>query len=248
MEALCKMFDIIGDPHGCLYELTQLLERLNYRRKGNIYEPPDNRTLVFVGDLTDRGWSSGELLLFAMDMFAAGRARFVLGNHDDKLKRWAMGRNVQVRHGLDKTVDDIERMEIDRNKIIEFFEQMPYFLSIDDNRLIITHAAWRERFFEYSPFDKKCRSWCLFGPTTGKRLDNGLPDRIDWVANREIKESSPLIVYGHYAYDKIREENRTVGIDTSCVFGGSLSAFQYPEMKVVQIKSRQVYFENNRKV
>jgi protein phosphatase len=45
-------FDIVGDIHGCDDELTELLEKLGY---GGDFSHPQNRRLVFVGDIVDRG-------------------------------------------------------------------------------------------------------------------------------------------------------------------------------------------------
>ncbi|MBA3451959.1 MAG: metallophosphoesterase, partial [Deltaproteobacteria bacterium] len=44
--------DIVGDVHGELDVLHDLMERLGYDRAGN---HPDKRRLVFLGDLCDRG-------------------------------------------------------------------------------------------------------------------------------------------------------------------------------------------------
>ena len=44
--------DIVGDVHGELDALKQLLKVMGYSDAG---EHPEGRKLVFVGDLTDRG-------------------------------------------------------------------------------------------------------------------------------------------------------------------------------------------------
>ena len=35
----------------------------------------------------------------------------------------------------------------------------------------------------------------------------------------------------------------TLGIDTACVLGGSLTAYILPEKRIVQVKARQDYFK-----
>lgn len=49
-------FDIIGDVHGCYDELVTLLTTLGYSEQpGGAWSHPENRKLIFVGDLVDRG-------------------------------------------------------------------------------------------------------------------------------------------------------------------------------------------------
>jgi protein phosphatase len=37
--------------------------------------------------------------------------------------------------------------------------------------------------------------------------------------------------------------NRTINIDTGCVFGGALTALRYPEMELVSVPARRVYYQ-----
>ena len=46
-------YDIIGDIHGHADALEQLLQKLGYRKQGDIYEHRDNRKVVFLGALQD---------------------------------------------------------------------------------------------------------------------------------------------------------------------------------------------------
>jgi protein phosphatase len=73
-------FDVIGDVHGCMAELTELLERLGYQlvldAAGRAIDatPPVGRTAIFLGDLIDRGPRVVDVLRLAMGMTAAGHA------------------------------------------------------------------------------------------------------------------------------------------------------------------------------
>jgi protein phosphatase len=111
-------FDIIGDIHGCLDELRELLAALGYQvteaegELGREYlvTPPEGRKTVFLGDLVDRGPRSLDVYRLVWGMVQAGTALCVPGNHDVKLLRKLRGRNVQVAHGLQKTLDEIEAL------------------------------------------------------------------------------------------------------------------------------------------
>jgi protein phosphatase len=71
-------FNIVGDVHGCLEELLDLMASLGYQVERNGKEfavvPPDRRKLVFVGDLVDRGPATPDVLRLAMTMVENGQA------------------------------------------------------------------------------------------------------------------------------------------------------------------------------
>jgi protein phosphatase len=50
------------------------------------------------------------------------------------------------------------------------------------------------------------------------------------------------VVYGHIPSREPRFLNNTVCIDTGCVFGGSLSAYRYPEAEVVSVAAAREYY------
>jgi len=201
--------------------------------------------LVSVGDMCDRGPNSTKVYNFTKEMVEAGYMLAVKGNHCDKLQRYCMGRNVKTNHGLHLTIEEIHRNNIPKPQIEKFIGNLPYYLVLDDGKLIIAHAAFKESLLNLSPFDKKCRTWCLYGPTTGKTLPNGLPDRIDWAADRETNENSPIIIHGHQPYKEVRIINKVYSIDTGCVFGGKLTCLKYPEMKIIQVDALKEYAKSN---
>ena len=97
-------FDIIGDVHGCYDELVELLETLNYKIEtvvdngenfGLKISHAEDRKILFVGDLVDRGPNSPAVLKLVMSATKAKIAYCVCGNHDDKLHRKLKGKNVK---------------------------------------------------------------------------------------------------------------------------------------------------------
>jgi protein phosphatase len=52
-----------------------------------------------------------------------------------------------------------------------------------------------------------------------------------------------MVVYGHTPVPEAEWLNRTLNIDTGCVFGGRLTALRYPEREVVSVPARQTYAE-----
>ena len=78
----------------------------------------------------------------------------------------------------------------------------------------------------------------LFGPTTGKLDEYGLPQRLNWAKDYTGK---PFIVFGHTPVREPVLLNNTINIDTGCVFGGKLTALRYPEMETVSVAPEKLY-------
>lgn len=231
-------FDIIGDVHGCYDELLELLDLLGYRAdESGIYMHPEKRRAIFVGDLCDRGPENVAVLKLVINMAKAGTALMVPGNHDDKLRRYLKGRAVQQTHGLDITVREIDaESESFRRSVLSFFESLPTHLILDHGKLVVAHAGLKESL--HGMDSERVRSFCLYGDTTGKTDASGLPIRRDWAANYR---GQAMVVYGHTPLDEVSIKNNTYCIDTSCVYGGKLSALRYPEREILNINAKQSY-------
>ena len=76
--------DIIGDVHGEIGALCTLLDRLGYDDQGR---HPQNRHLVFVGDLVDRGPNSLGVLELVIPMYESKKASVIAGNHELNILR-----------------------------------------------------------------------------------------------------------------------------------------------------------------
>ncbi|MEW6278977.1 MAG: polynucleotide kinase-phosphatase [Candidatus Eremiobacterota bacterium] len=228
-------FDIIGDVHGCYDELVELLEKLGYRDG----TPPDGRRAMFLGDLVDRGPGSPEVLRLAMDMVRRGHALCVPGNHDVKLLKKLQGKNVKVAHGLAETLEQLERQpEEFRTGVTDFLKSLVSHYVLDGGRLIVAHAGMK-REMAGRP-SAAVRDFALYGETTGETDEFGLPVRYNWALEYR---GEALVVYGHTPVVEPEWLNRTINIDTGCVFGGALTALRYPERELVSVPARRTYSE-----
>ena len=52
-----------------------------------------------------------------------------------------------------------------------------------------------------------------------------------------------MVVYGHTPVAEPQWVNRTINIDTGCVFGGKLTALRYPEKELVSVPAHQTYYQ-----
>ena len=231
-------FDVVGDVHGCLDELLQLLEELGYEDSVGSLRHPDGRRLVFVGDLVDRGPDTPGVLRLVMTLAREGTALCVVGNHDQKLMRALKGHNVHVGHGLERSLAQLEGDQQLRQEAIDFLDGLISHFVLDDGNLVVAHAGLKEEF--QGRASGRVRDFALYGETTGETDEYGLPVRLDWAQNYRGRA---LVVYGHVAVNEPRWINGTVNIDTGCVFGGRLTALRYPERELVSVPAARTYFE-----
>ena len=222
-------FDIIGDVHGCLDELVELLEKLGYdvSTSGGRFEvePPDGRRAIFLGDLVDRGPKTPDGLRLVMGMVESGSALCVPGNHDAKLVRALRGKNVQLKYGLAETLEQLEEEPREfRDEAQSFLDKLVSHYVLDGGDLVVAHAGLKEKF--QGGASGRVRDFALFGETTGETDEFGLPVRFDWASGYRGRAN---VVYGHTPVPEPEWVNRTINIDTGCAFGGSLTALRYPE-------------------
>ena len=235
-------FDIIGDIHGCYNELLQLLDKLGYSLKSGLPVHPNGRKLAFVGDAMDRGSQSVETINFLYNLQDADLLIYSPGNHCNKFYRYAKGSNVQITHGLETTVKELDLLATNERdqflkRYVHFYNKLPLYHVLDDGKLIVVHAGIRKDMIGVK-FTEKIRVFTQYGDITGKKHPDGKPVRRDWA--KQYKEEV-FIVYGHTPVHDARFINQTVNIDTGCVFGGKLTAIRYPEMEVISVPSTMPY-------
>ncbi len=144
--------DIVGDVHGEIDALHDLLARLGYYRDGG---HAAGRRLIFVGDLCDRGPDSAAVIDLVRSLVTAGRAQCVVGNHELNLLR---GERKHGNHWFYRD-DDAEHLQRfgpcvmatrgQQEAFLDFFASLPLALERSDLRVV--HAAWHE------PSVERCR-------------------------------------------------------------------------------------------
>lgn len=172
--------DIIGDVHGEYEALLSLMIEMDYDIDGN---HPDNRTIIFVGDLTDRGPNSPAVLRLVKKLVRTGKAQAVLGNHELNLINSApksgSGWFFSERESLDTTFQPFEKiLENEKGEIIEFLNSLP--VALERNDLRIVHAAWHdESIRQLRNFD------CLSVPNLYDLIEHKVKENIKHSGARE---------------------------------------------------------------
>jgi protein phosphatase len=239
-------FDIIGDVHGCFDELRALLDQLGYQIEPAaegvapgecIVRPPEGRKAVLLGDLVDRGPNVPAVLRLVMEMVEAGTALCVPGNHDRKLMRKLNGKDVQITHGLAESLAQLEAEPPEfRQRVAAFLDSLVSHYVLDEGKLVVAHAGMKAEM--QGRGSGRVREFALYGETTGETDEFGLPVRYNWAAEYRGKA---MVVYGHTPVPEPEWLNRTINIDTGCVFGGKLTALRYPELELVSMSAACVY-------
>lgn len=236
--------DVIGDIHGCIDELHELFNQLGYTWEEDVPKHPQGRVPVFVGDLTDRGPNSIAVVDLVYHMVVEKKvAKYVPGNHCNKLYRYFLGNKVKEQHGLETTVAEYKALDKKRQKQIRhhfmtLYEQADLYIQIPEVNAVIAHAGISEELIGKN--NKKVKTFVLYGDITGETHPDGRPVRRDWAQNYTADQ---WVVYGHTPVREPRIVNMTINIDTGCVFGNKLTAFRLPEEETLSVPSNQELVE-----
>ena len=135
--------DIVGDVHGELGVLRELMDRLGYDEDGDHRE---GRRMVFLGDLCDRGPDSPGVIELVRTMAERGRAQCILGNHELNVLRGDMKDGnawyFDQRHPTFEKERAHSKPAPNGHTYREFLLSLPLVLERSDLRLV--HAAWND--------------------------------------------------------------------------------------------------------
>lgn len=205
-------------------------------------------TRLFVlqlGDLTDYGPDGPAALRLMFGLLDAGRGRFLLGNHDHKLRRVLLGQKVRVTEGLGLTLEQLAAApdgEALAERAVAEIGRAPAWLVLggapgpDAVRWGFVHAGWHPAM-EQVPSPPEAGtlrpdpllSRALYGQVTGRMRADGYPERLHgWVEripagltvycghDRRSMDGRPLV-------QRAAAGGTAVFLDTGAGKGGHLS-------------------------
>lgn len=209
----------VGDLHGCLAELNDLLEMFGFRAGQD--------ELYSVGDVVGKGPDITGTLRRLQEL----KAGVVRGNHDEYLlladrtpesKRVARDREYLASLGLDAP------------ELIAYVASWPAYLEFPD--IILVHAGLEPGKKHLAGMSERVLMQVRTWDGIGADLKN--PDNPPWY---ECVKVDKTVVFGHWAQKGLVDLPRFKGLDTGCVYGGKLTGWCPEENRFLQAPAHRAY-------
>jgi hypothetical protein len=190
----------VGDVHACRSELEALLDRVAFSKSD---------LLVMVGDLVVRGPDPRGTL----ELLRKVSALSVRGNHEDRLLRYR-------ENPADNPLGELSLATARalRKTDWDMLASLPLWLDFPEHCVRVVHAGLAPSV----PFERQnphtlMHARCVdrFGLPTERR------GRVLWGS---IYAGPPHVLFGHNARPGPQIHPWATGLDTGCVYGGSLTA------------------------
>jgi len=199
----------IGDIHGCLTQLTELMERVR---------PSSADRIVFLGDYVDRGPASAGVIDYLVGFAAAfPETVFLRGNHEQMFIDYLDGLDptIFLINGGQQTLDSYRdcRMWPVPSAHRRFLDSLRYYFESEQH--IFVHAGLRPGIplAEQKDFDML---WIRH---------EFLESDFDW---------GKPVVYGHTPLKEPLLGERRIGVDTGCVYGRRLTCCDVMSLRIWQ--------------
>lgn len=239
------MIYVMSDIHGCYDEYKQLLEKIQFSEKDELY---------ILGDVVDRGPEPMKLLL---DMMLRTNVYPILGNHEYMALKVLSKLNVEIKEdNVDDylNADDIEDfmywMKDGGQTTVNTFQK----LTREDKEAVLEYL---QEFSIYEEIDMKGKKYFLVhadfhGYAKEKMLDDyNLEDFLFYRAEyhkRYFEDENTILVTGHTPTFSIREDrkpliydrNGHLAIDCGCVYGGKLAVYCLDNEKVEYVNKNDL--------
>lgn len=148
------------------------------------YAAATDRFVVQLGDLTDYGPRSAEVLGLMFGLIDQGRGLFLLGNHDHKLARALAGQPVRPEANLQQTLGQLDGPM--RERALFEISRAPAWLR--HGQALFVHGGFHTDMLDGpapAPGTERAHgavARALFGEPTGRLQSDGYPERsLRWV-------------------------------------------------------------------
>lgn len=215
----------IGDIHGRADLLDDLLVRIE---RDDAARPVREVSLIFLGDLVDRGPASAQVVQRLLDLSRSRPGiRFLMGNHEEVFLKALSGDKGAlpffVRIGGKPTVLSYG---IDEESYRKADYAQLHALMVD--HVPAEHVAFLEAFEDMIVIGDYVFVHAGIQPRLP--LANQQPAALRWVREEFLNHLHPLekiVVHGHTISDDVEETANRVGLDTGAYATGRLTAMGF---------------------
>lgn len=246
-----KVIVAVGDVHGCIEELDELLKAIQYN--------PNQMRLVFLGDLMDRGPDPVACVHRVREL----KAECIMGNHEEKHLRWHKHEKAKAATGKANPMKYMSDAGRKANEDLtdadwSWMKALPLKLYLGGNWWAV-HAGCEPRWsLDKQNLAQIMRVRYVDDRGIAKALNPDMSQPEGTVYWDEKWKGPESIIYGHCVHDLKEYRLRTpvprvlcLGIDTGCCFGGNLtaalidpSATHHGLSGFIQVKAKQKYCNN----
>lgn len=201
----------VGDIHGCAKELSELIKKV---------DPKRDDLVIFLGDYVDRGPDSRAVIDQILDL--SGRCEVVglMGNHEQMFLDFldspdSIGAGLFILNGGASTLARYATPQLEDGSYVipeehlVFLRGLKIFFQTQDHLFVHAGVPVHKRDLSLLDADED-RETCLW--TRGSFLTQDIP-------------FTKTVVHGHTPLMKPERRARRVNVDTGCVFGGALTAY-----------------------
>lgn len=230
---------VIGDIHGGLLALKDLLNKLDLKKEDQ---------LIFLGDYLD-GWSdSAHVVSYLIQIKEELNCRFIRGNHDDLVLQWLttdFNHEKWLQHGGEstkKTYEDLDQTTIDLH--INFLENLENYIIDDENRLFL-HAGFANMSGPQFEYHEDTVYWDRTLWETALSLDPKIKKE-DKIYPKRLKLFKEVFI-GHTPVTRLGKTEPVNAIniwnvDTGAAFKGPLTALEVNTKEFHQSKPVHEYY------
>jgi predicted phosphodiesterase len=193
------------------------------------YAADNNLHMIILGDMLDYGAKSIGVISSVKSLVDTGQAHTLIGNHENKIYRWFMGKSVKLSHGNQTTIDQYNALsdsakEEWKHKFISLYH-MSHTHMVVNNNVGFAHAAFSEGMWWDE--SQKCAdgrfAFAIYGETDRSKENKRIYNWVDRIGNKTV-------YVGHdirsktAAFEQTNEfGGKVVFLDTGCSKTGCLT-------------------------